>query len=494
MPTLRLDADARNGVKAFADLEKSIDKADKALDKTTGSAKQLEAAARRITENANPQQRYNREMQRLGELVAKGKVHLSDAQIEAQRLEQRLSGIGKVGEKAFGGAAFSQIGGMITQYFSAAAAVGAISTALLKVESDNQRAADSVMESLGALGELQLISDSPEDYAKNLGRARELARRGIAQGGQAADIAGAFKVAGLSESEASAAMLFGERKQIKPEDMVDFVKKGRKVANLYEGQGLDFAAVADRLGVASEPGDSTVGEFATATTKFGQQNKFLKFSGDEGLAALATIEQSAGGIDIAGTQLGSFYDQLIRRDLAKGTLEETIKGIDSRVQAGESPIEILGETNAAKAYSALSGSIGDYQGMQERLGGSAGFMDSRNFVEDDPRASAALAKEQSLARLESMREEKNAERELLLDAMTADRIATRGEGAIGSTFTNISSWLADVGQNEDDYFRRRLSDNRASGGNQLSPEMVGRLEEYLRRIADGVGSGTTRQE
>ncbi len=448
-----------------------------------------------------PLEKHKRQLLEIGKLYRSGAIDKETFVRGSRKLKTELDATNvalketkAVSEEAFGSRAIASIGGMAAGYFSAAAAVGAISSALSKVEEDNQRVADSVLDSLGAIGGLQLISDSKEDFAKNVGRAREIQMRGIASGSQAYDIAGALKVGGFSDEEVGTVLDRAQSQQIKATEIEDTIRSGKKVANLYAGQGLTFPQILDKLGVASGPGDSTSGEFATASTKWAQQNSMLGFGGDEGLAAQMIIEKQAGSIDMAGTQLGEFMNQVMKRGLGKGTIEDTVKNLDLLVAGGKTTSELLGEGNAIKAYSSLSRDLKLMGGYQSDLAGATGFMDSKSFMNVDPRAAAALAKQQSVARLDAMRDEKNSERELLFDAMIADRIATRREGAISSSITNFTSWFEDVSQNEDVAFRRAINDNRASGGNQLSAEMVSRLEDYLRRIADGVGSGTTRQE
>lgn len=402
-PALKEEAER---LKALADKQKEYAAA---AERTAQKQKQLATDSQKAADSLKrqgeamkqsletPMERHKRQLLEIGKLYRSGAVDKETFIRQSRKLKTELDGTNvalekteKAGLGAFGTAMLANVSGMVTGVFSLGTAVALVVDNFQKVDATAKQAAESVLNSLGSIGDLQLISDDPKDFLKNIGRARDIVKRGITGETEAYGIAGALKVGGFSDDEVNTVLDRAQARQIRPDQIEDTIRSGKKVANLYAGQGLTFPQILDKLGVASGPGDSTSGEFATASTKWAQQNSMLGFGGDEGLAAQMIIEKQAGSIDMAGTQLGEFMNQVMKRGLGKGTIEETVKNLDLMVAGGKSTSELLGEGNAIKAYSSLSRDLQKMGGYQSDLAGATGFMDAKNYIDLDPDARAAL--------------------------------------------------------------------------------------------------------
>lgn len=150
MPTLRLDADARKGIKAFQDLDKAIEEAGKELDSAAKKADKFDRAARRVEESIDPTKRYNREIKQLGELVDKNKLSYDSAQQKALQLGQRLEQVSSAGRQAFGGRVLSDIQSFATGLLSASGALSAIRAEYTALRAENERITQTQVSAAGA--------------------------------------------------------------------------------------------------------------------------------------------------------------------------------------------------------------------------------------------------------------------------------------------------------------------------------------------------------
>lgn len=491
MPTLRLDADAKKGVKAFQDLEKAIDKTEKQLELTTREAKKLETAAGRIAkQNEGPQERYNRKMQELANLVKQGKLSMDQAHMAATRYGASLERAGQKGQSVWGQQALAGIGGLVSGYLSVAGAVGVVAQGLRVVDQETRKVADSFYQGFGSIGELQQVSKTPADFAKNLGYAKSLVSRGIVSNlGEASQIAFTTAASGFTDAEREFLAKVGEKKQVAPEKLLGFAENIGTVQSLYPGTSLGFAA--DKLTAGAESiKKGGFAETATQIAKFASKTNTLGFSGDEAIAALVMAENQGVPLDTAGTQVAALFTAIDSLGLNKGTLRSSLAGIESRISGGETAKAVLGNVRAVDAYRAVQGNLGKFDSIVGGLANAQGALATRDFIGSDPLTLAASLKEAAIGRDASKLLDGGSEKELLLDAVAAELKASGG--GINRAATYLETGLVSTLGTENIYFREVLSEDR----NVLTPQLVSALESYLERIANNTEKAetTTRQE
>ncbi|QDU57382.1 hypothetical protein [Aeoliella mucimassa] len=336
-----------------------------------------------------PQESFNRQLRETIKLHRADAISVETRRRRIAQLRGELHAATSATKGMFSKQVLSGLAAGVTGLLGVGSAASTAMQALRQMEQTAQSASSAVVESLGSLGELQQVSDSPEDYLANLGVAREAVKRGIFENySQGGDFAIAVKNAGYSKEDVRALLDIGESRQIAGDKLIEFGKSASKVGNLYDGR-YSLREIADRVSVSSKETQVSAAETAQASTKFGQQSRELKFTGDSSMAALAVLEKQAGNIDQAGTQLGALYNSLLRRGLAKGTLVETLDSIQSQVDAGSTAINVLGESNAAMAFSALQNDREGFARIRSNLANADGYLDARRFMEVDPSVSAA---------------------------------------------------------------------------------------------------------
>ncbi|WP_442484780.1 hypothetical protein [Aeoliella sp. SH292] len=485
MPTLKLDADARAGVKAFADLDKAVAKVDGTLELTARQAKALELQAKRIADsNLSPQEKYNKKLEEMARMVKAGKLELVDAHTQATKLAQRYNEVDKAGEKAFGAGMTSRIGGMVSGMVGFGTIVSGIVAGFRSIDQVAKEASASVGSSLASIGDLQLISENKQDFLKNIGVAREIVKRGIVDEQASYGIAGDISVAGLSDDERNQFLDRLQRRQIKPEDASGALISGQKVANLYPQGSLKYGQVLDKLAVASGPGASSPGEFAKGSTQWAQLASMLGMAGDEGLAAQMVAEKHAGNVDIAATQINELLAQIQKKDLWQGSLEATVPFIKEQMKANPK----LLEGNALKAMESLVKDLPLVGQYRTQLASATGTIDSKYFLQADEAADASQLKSQTEGQLADAKRQ-YARQQDVFESVRNSRLAyqqQRGQRwrAYGSEWT---SWIDDKLGTE----RLYIDDALRNNSQMIAPDVRQKAGSFL---LDTAGSESEKQE
>lgn len=495
MAIIKYQTDASQSVRAQQALTKAQEDYNKSIEETPKKLTRAEKAAKRLAEQADPQERYNKKMERLAEAVNKGGLAQEKAIALTKKYQQQLDRAGDAGKEAFGAKALSSLASYASGFASVTAAVGLLKQGLSEVEQQNQAVADSFFQGLGSVGQLQQISNTKEDFQKNLGFARSLVSRGVFKDvGQASDFTFAATSAGFSDAEKETLAQIGENKLVASEGLVGFGAAVRKVQNLFGGaDGISLSAAADKLLATSGGTQADATQTALAVSQFSSASDTLGFDGDESLAALVLAEEKAKNIDEAATQVANLLDAIDKGGLSvNGDFGDTVQAIQQRIDGGETAFGILGNKRAVKGFRAISSQFEQLAAIEAEIGGSAGLAADRNFIDSDPVTASAALKESAEGRLKAKIEATTTERENLFDAVVADLQATAGSefsrGAIG-VGTRLDDWLG----LEDEYLRDNLRANR----DRLSEGTASRVEQYLERIANATekqDATTTRQE
>lgn len=364
MPTLRLDADAKKGVKAFQDLEKAIDQAEKSLDETTRSAKQLDAAARRISENANPQERYNRKMKELADLVARGKVSIEDARVQAAKYGSQLDKVSDSGRAAFNPA-------MLFEFAKGFAAPTAAATAMLQILKDARAEQQAIAQAQltesqtrGAL--VQLAGGDAAKRQRLFAAADKTFGEGFVQDRNAAN---------QLTFELDSAGRLGDRAFFSRLALIDdaavLAKSSGLISSGFEGGdavGSSQAIVSKAIAGALPATGVSPAQIAEGVALASGMAKSFGLSDEETFASVSRIAQVTGSGREAGNRLRSMLSSLSRQGVAdqlKGQGIGAIVGsVSSQGFSEEQLTKYLGSSEAAQAYAVLS----DSGALQKRIG------------------------------------------------------------------------------------------------------------------------------
>jgi hypothetical protein len=478
MPRVAFEGDSTLAVRAQKALTEATDQYEKATDKAVRTNRQLEAAAAKVHKNnEGPQQRYNRRIGELAELVKAGKISLDDATKAATRFTAQLEKGAGAGKKAFGSAAIGEITGYLGSMLSIGTAIGAITSALNDANQAAKDAAQTVQDGLDSAGELGQLGDEGAATAKRF--ARRARRLGGLNPEQANKLGFDVVSANFSEQEQDLLLGIGKSRRVRASGLAEFGGFLRKFQNVFGvDESGDLEQIANKLFKGAAIAQADVKDVAGAVTKFGSIGKSLGFGDEEQVAAFLGIEKQAENSTVAATQLNSFFAQVAKRGLGKKTLLDTIAAIDAEIASGKSAFDVLGETNAVVGYGNLTGVKGFIGEQQQGLSDAqnSGFARSKNGAIGDIQTQAAIAARESLARNEVAKEDSLATQQSLIQAIRAETLAKYGNG-VYAYLNDRAIGFADFVGNDEAIIRG------AAKQNIVSDSTRNRIEEYLRRQA-----------
>ena len=493
-------ANATGAVKGITDLNKAVNQTEKEFKATTKEANLLRGAARRISEQADPQRRYNRQMQQLAGFVRDGKVQLTDAELVARKYGDRLDRAGKSGSRAFGSSAVSQIRNYAAGVFAVSRAIALIKTGFQEAEKAAQTAADNVFSSIGDQGELQQLTADPKKLGEVNDFAKDLIRRGVispGNRGQAFKIAFGLQSAGFSAEERESLARVGEEDFVKAEGLLSLGGQVRKVQRLFGGEeeAGTFSEVLDKLVATASEAQASLSQVAGAIPEFGSEARAIGVKLDEALGGFAAVEAGAPNVPAAAVRfknvLGRFDvdDITVNRDLT-----DTLDAIAARVAAGEKESTIVPEKRGLAGLRSLLQGRDILEDIERKSRDSAGLFESRagGLAVIDPVFAAGQLKKKTAGALAAQRENVFAERELVADAVI-NRVTLEMEdsfGRLGTAIAKILTVFDFVGL--DDLLIKQFS----NAGNQPlfdDPSKQAVIEDYLRRTAEATENASDRQ-
>lgn len=154
--------------------KRSVDALNKALDATKKNAegavapsKQLQAIAMRISEAANPQEKYNRKLAEMKQALDAELISTKAFEAGQKRLEDQLERAGRAGDRAFGAGALQNIGQMAMSITGISSGLDLAVDAMRSFREEQKKAADDAMRARAGVGQLSQLAAS----AKNPGQA-----------------------------------------------------------------------------------------------------------------------------------------------------------------------------------------------------------------------------------------------------------------------------------------------------------------------------------
>lgn len=510
MPRIRYDVDATGAANAQKALARAMKEVEEGADDSVKGLTRAERAAKKLSEQADPTERYARKMRDLARAVKDGGLEQEKAEGLARKYNDQLERVGQTSRRAF------DVGSLAKYAAGFVTVQGAISgaTSFLRQMAQNaQEAAQRTRDALDSVLELQQLEGSPE-LAKF---STDLVRQGtFSDRGQAADFAFATNSSGLSVADAQEfadlAIYSGAIKQSDAAEVAAAVKKAQRL-----GRFGSIGETLQKLTQASGGTASNIPTLAKASTTFASQFSGVGFSGDEALAALELGEGVTKNADTAAEKLKSLAAQLAKRQIdTSGGLVPTINRIKGKITGRKTAYDILGEENAVAAFQFF-----DELGEQESFLQKRGLIESApqrdvvggrfNALADDPIIGSALASRRAKSLAQSTAEKVTAERANLFDAVIQSKIAANLEDGYGEGYAALTQLtalpLTLIGAQDfkikQAYNRERDSGNLGDGG-VLSSELENRIADYLRRTAEasertansaeGTGVSGARQE
>lgn len=506
-----LSGNANGAIKAVSGVTKELEKTDKAAKAAATSTTQLERAAQKIKESINPQEKLNRLYKELGEHVKAGRLSIEQATTAGVKFRQELGLAAKAGEsvaasgaKAFGGEFLSLVSGAAAGVFSLSGAIGKVSHAFDEMREAARKSVDESFSALNAAGELQQLSENPQQFQAFVGESRSLVRRGIVRPiEQAKAFQTVFNLqsAGFNAGERESLFQAAERKQIA--DIVGLGGTLRGAQNVFGS--ADTGDIGETLDKVLQVSKATL-ENATVTAeqvpKFGSEARALGIDFESSAAAYVAIRKASASAEVASTRERALFAAIDKGGLFDTDLPTTINAIQGKIDAGKNPYDILGNVRAVAGFRALATPEGRaiFAAQDPLVRGAGGSVARQSFLESDPRLSALAIKEAEEGKLAEVTGEKLEERQALLDALEARQKArVRGDN---SPYTQgLVEWLLTP--------FNLLSPPDARGKLQLGslalPEgdpLRKQIDDYLKRTAEAVESTdrsnrskvTTRQE
>ena len=502
MTRFTVTGDAGGAVKAVNDLVKAIAKGDEAFEKTTKKATALDKAAQQIVKNnEGPQEKYNRRIKELADLVNNGKLSFEQADIAARRYAKELEKAGDAGRAAFGDQAATRFKTYVAGIASVTAAVGFLKAAFREAEAAAQSAADNAFASLGAQGEIQQIANNPDQLAQINARAKNLISRGIfapTERAKAFETVINLQNAGYDETDVEALATLADTGFVSSSNMMELGGRLKKVQNIFGDEAGNIASIIDKVTQAATQTQLSVSEFAGAVPDFGSEAVAAGIKFEEAIAGFIAVEKESPSGDVAKTRMKAFLQGAKDAGLiVNNDLTDTIEALQRRAASGEDITNLFSSVRAKPAAAALvragaEAIAANEQGILQSAGMSAAR--SGTLLDVDPVYRAGKLRETAVGTRAMQAEAMFAEKELLFDVVEQQQRANieRNWGAFGQILSGLSA----PGFRVLDWLQLESVAMRAAQG--LSSDQNAAVQDYLKRAAQGIErmqqNVTTRQE
>lgn len=298
---------------AAASAAKAKKKHEAATEQLRKENQQLDEAAHKVRAWLDPQVKLNAEYQRLGQLVKAGKLTLDEATQAGVKYRRELGLAADEHEKGFGQQAQAEVAAMIGRYASAAAAVGAIVSALREKTAEEDRAAQRTIQARLGLGVLSQLASSEADpkaaFRDLVKEARGMWASGATETeGEAGQLLFQLAGAGLNKDDRAFAA------QIKAAGTLQNVGGAAEAysalkTSLGVGEVGSFQEFMSKSLRAAGPAPGSFEQLPIAAARSGGSAKALGINDEFLLAATTLLGQQAGSIDEGGTLLAAFLRQ-----------------------------------------------------------------------------------------------------------------------------------------------------------------------------------------
>jgi len=313
---MKLTANGAGAVKAIEDLNKVLDASQASADGVTKATKRMVEQAQKIKESNDPQAKYNRQMQELGQLVKVAGLSLDDAQAKAVKYGVQLERASQAGEKAFGGAALQGISKMALQFAGVTSAIDLMTAALRAYGDEQRKAADDAVRARAGVGQLSQLAASdknPQQAFKDLVAEADsyLAMGAASDRNEAATLTFDLAAAGLEKNDRA----FAARMRASG-TLTDVGQLAQSYDAMKTALGVNevgtFEQFSSKALAAGQVAPGTVEQLPRALARAGSGAKVLGLSDEAVLAAGAVLAKEAGSPEEGGTKLKDLLGGLQR--------------------------------------------------------------------------------------------------------------------------------------------------------------------------------------
>lgn len=316
MSRVKWDGDSSGAVAAQEAMTKAAKKFKDEAKEGTNASKALDAAARRIAENVNPQEKYNRKL-------AEAKAHYDAGRLSAQNLAlatkkygDELDRAGNAGKKAFNA---DSIGSVFKMGMGVMGITDALSMAVQgfkEFDAERKRAADNAMRArmgIGQLSQLAASDKNPQQAFKDLVAESDaaLGAGAASDRNEAANLVFDLAAAGLNRTDRNFAVNMRATGSLtnvgglaQAYDAIRTAMGEKEVGSFEQFTGKALAA-----GAAS-PG--TVEQLPVALSRAGSSARALGLSDESLLAAGAILAKEAGSPSEGGTKMAALLSGIQR--------------------------------------------------------------------------------------------------------------------------------------------------------------------------------------
>ena len=300
-----MEGSSAGAVKTVEQLNKALDATQKGAEGAVTPTKKLEEAAKRLSAQADPQERYNQKMAKLVEAVKGGGLELNKAETLAARYGLQLQKAGDAGESAFGPAMLSKISA-IGGAMAAALGPGKLLAAGfndIKEAIDKAQAASA--EARRGMGSLRQLANSDVEYQSLKSKAEALFATGSTETLDQA--AGAvFSLASAGQLDDKSFSMFAGLAQ---KGVIDPGMMAKAVRQYQSGFGSaeagDAGQIVSKAFAASKYSPATVEALLGAAPQVAAVASGLGIGDEQSLASLSVLSASVGE-NTAATQIRSF--------------------------------------------------------------------------------------------------------------------------------------------------------------------------------------------
>lgn len=340
-------------INADGNFAQKMEEMSQRINKSKQSMNSLERDSLRfINAVMTPQERYNQQVRRLGELWEKGKISVEIYNRAVSKANEdfkktQVINAELVQEQTKQVTLLDKIGGKITgQVAGWGAVAAAIAGARFALESYDKlatKAYGNANDAMPSMGKLAQISSSPEEFAGYLRAGREFERRGLTSRSEAMDTINAL---GNIGEMGSAGLLADLRRTEMVGNVGELLPGVKAVQTNVPGSPSLPQVLASALGAAGknslnlEPTLSYMPKVAVAAQPFGFNLQQI--------AALTSAGQTAtGNAETGSTMIAAYFNEVLK----KGSFK-----------AGMSPMEVVAanqglqlESEGRRGLAALSG-------------------------------------------------------------------------------------------------------------------------------------------
>lgn len=313
---LDIEANAGGAVKALNELNKALDATAKGAEGAIAPSKALQAAAMRIKEAVEPQERFNRKLQETKAALDAGLISQQQYEKQVKRLEEQLERAGKASGKTFSMDSIAAVGKMGLEVMGISNALSLAVQGMKEFDAERRKAADDAVRARSGIGQLSQLAASDKDpkaaFKALVAEADSYLAMGAAgDRGEAATLTFDLAAAGLEKEDRAFAAKMRATGTLQNVGGLGAAYDAMRTA-LGAGEVGTFEEFAGKALAAGAAAPGTVEQLPVALARAGSSAKALGLNDESLLAAGAILAKEAGSPAEGGTKLAALLSGIQR--------------------------------------------------------------------------------------------------------------------------------------------------------------------------------------